>query len=130
MIDPVHVHLGGRTGDKGTNDDWTATPNCTPCSSMGKVSFSCRIRTRRRTTQCWPHSWSACRRSARSETGALGTSGDADLAALITEYFKTPIEPRWGGGKATPPRRLVFLPDHEYSRHGLSRGRLKGGDRL
>lgn len=77
VIDPAHVHLGDPTGAAGT-DNWTgalneslaasvprweflpmrrSAPNSTRCSSMGRGSSSCRIRTRRRTTRCWPHSW-------------------------------------------------------------------------
>lgn len=65
-----------------------------------------------------------------ADDSGIDDSVDSELTALITEYFSTPIEPRWGGGNATPPQRMVFLLDHEYSRHGLSRTRLKGGDRL
>lgn len=65
-----------------------------------------------------------------ADDAGTGDPVDSELRALITEYFTTPVKPRWGGGNATPPQRMVFLLDHEYSRHGLSRTTLKGGDRL
>jgi hypothetical protein len=52
----------------------------------------------------------------------------AELAGLLREHFSTPA-PRYYGGPATdPPRRLVYLLDHEYTPRGLSWRRLKGAD--
>ncbi|AWI29957.1 2OG-Fe(II) oxygenase [Streptomyces tirandamycinicus] len=54
----------------------------------------------------------------------------ADLAHRLTEHFAQPAEQRYGYGRpeTTPPNRLVYLLDHEYSRRGLDWDRLKGAD--
>jgi predicted 2-oxoglutarate/Fe(II)-dependent dioxygenase YbiX len=52
----------------------------------------------------------------------------AELADLLREHLSTPV-PRYYGGPATdPPRRLVYLLDHEYTPRALSWQRLKGAD--
>ena len=52
----------------------------------------------------------------------------AELADLLREHFST-AAPRYHYGPATdPPKRLVYLLDHEYTPRGLSWGRLKGAD--
>jgi len=45
------------------------------------------------------------------------------LAGLLGKHFATPRR-----DSAEPPRRLVYLLDHEYTEHGLSWARLKGAD--
>ena len=51
-----------------------------------------------------------------------------ELADLLREHFSTPV-PRYYGGPATdPPKRLVYLLDHEYTPRGLTWRRLKGPD--
>lgn len=57
-------------------------------------------------------------------------SADVDLVTLLREYFATPVEPKYGIGRAEVPQRLVLLLDHEYSQNGLSLGGLKGRDAL
>ena len=57
-------------------------------------------------------------------------SADVDLVTLLREYFATPVEPKYGNGRAEVPQRLVLLLDHEYSQNGLSLGGLKGRDAL
>jgi hypothetical protein len=60
---------------------------------------------------------------------AAGEAGpDAELAHCLTEHFTTPAIPRYAGRDLDPPRRLVFLLDHEYTQRGLSWRRLKGAD--
>ena len=52
----------------------------------------------------------------------------AELTDLLQEHFSSPAA-RYHRGPATdPPRRLVYLLDHEYTPRGLSWGRLKGAD--
>src|SRR6266511_2181721 len=53
---------------------------------------------------------------------------DAELAHCLTEHFATPATLRYGGRDLDPPRRLVFLLDHEYTQRGLNWRRLKGAD--
>ncbi|MEV4915289.1 2OG-Fe(II) oxygenase [Streptomyces tirandamycinicus] len=54
----------------------------------------------------------------------------ADLAHCLTEHFTTPAEQQYpyGRPKTTPPNRLVYLLDHEYTQRGLDWDRLKGAD--
>jgi len=60
----------------------------------------------------------------RGDTAAPA-SGEApsrlagELAGCIAEHF---------GDSDEPPKRLVYLLDHEYTEHGLAWTRLKGGD--
>ncbi|ALG85292.1 2OG-Fe(II) oxygenase [Gordonia phthalatica] len=59
----------------------------------------------------------------------VGESAPDDvLASLIADHFATPAQPRWPQEQTTTPSRLVVLLDHEYSKHGLSRGQFKGHD--
>lgn len=51
------------------------------------------------------------------------------LAACIGRFFETPSPPRWSGdGVRSPPDRLVYLLDHQYTRRGLAWDRLKNSD--
>ncbi|GFH36552.1 2OG-Fe(II) oxygenase [Streptomyces pacificus] len=54
----------------------------------------------------------------------------AELAHCLTEHFTTPAEQRYSYGRpeTTPPNRLVYLLDHEYTQRGLDWDRLKGAD--
>ncbi|WP_182358951.1 2OG-Fe(II) oxygenase [Tomitella gaofuii] len=63
------------------------------------------------------------------ETGSKPRfAGPADEAsALLTEHFSTPVRSPYGRELGIPTR-LAFLLDHEYSRHGLTPGLLKGAD--
>jgi hypothetical protein len=65
---------------------------------------------------------------ANGETGAQGAGPVADLAHCLTEHFTTPATPRYGGRDLDPPKRLVYLLDHEYTQRGLNWNRLKGVD--
>src|SRR5690625_4281002 len=49
-------------------------------------------------------------------------------AALLTEHFDTSRISSFGGRDLGAPDHLALLLDHEYSRKGLSAGRLKGTD--
>lgn len=58
-----------------------------------------------------------------------GDAGSVDeLAGLLREHFGTPATTSWGGLRADPPARLVYLLDHEYTPRGLSWTRMKGAD--
>ncbi len=54
------------------------------------------------------------------------------LVPSLREHFTTPLPlARYRSNEATPlepPRRLVYLLDHQYTEHGLGWGRLKGSD--
>jgi hypothetical protein len=51
------------------------------------------------------------------------------LAQHIREFFEQSSPPRWNGDQdCTPPDRLVYLLDHEYTQRGLAWNRLKGAD--
>jgi hypothetical protein len=63
--------------------------------------------------------------SPRAEGGA-GTVDE--LAGLLREHFGTPATTSWGGLRADPPARLVYLLDHEYTPRGLNWTRMKGAD--
>ncbi|MFQ6198090.1 2OG-Fe(II) oxygenase [Streptomyces sp. NPDC000405] len=54
----------------------------------------------------------------------------ADLARCLTEHFAQPAEQRYiyDRPETTPPNRLVYLLDHEYTQRGLGWDRLKGAD--
>ena len=59
---------------------------------------------------------------------APATRTDA-LAGCIGRFFETPSPPRWSGdGVRSPPDRLVYLLDHQYTRRGLAWERLKNSD--
>jgi hypothetical protein len=49
------------------------------------------------------------------------------LAGALQRYFETPLAGRFGG-EATPPDRLIYLFDHEYTARGLRWHLLKGAD--
>ncbi|MBR7836258.1 2OG-Fe(II) oxygenase [Actinospica durhamensis] len=51
-----------------------------------------------------------------------------ELARHLREHFSAPVRRIFSRGPATPPSRLVYLLDHEYTERGLSWARLKGGD--
>lgn len=61
-----------------------------------------------------------------------GTGGGpaADLAHCLSEHFAQPAEQRYNYGRSesTPPNRLVYLLDHEYTQRSLGWNRLKGAD--
>ncbi|MFI8089061.1 2OG-Fe(II) oxygenase [Streptomyces sp. NPDC086080] len=63
------------------------------------------------------------RAAPEQESGPLD-----DLAHCLEQHFDTPARPRYGGPYSDPPRRLVYLLDHEYTQRGLGWGRLKGAD--
>lgn len=54
------------------------------------------------------------------------------LSAALRTHLETPVPlPSWrrhGGPEEQPPRRLVYLLDHQYSQRGLGWDRLKGTD--
>lgn len=50
------------------------------------------------------------------------------VADLLTGHFASPVPARWTGDHSEPPRRYVYLLDHEYTPRGLSWSRLKGTD--
>ncbi|MEO6773229.1 MAG: 2OG-Fe(II) oxygenase [Kofleriaceae bacterium] len=50
------------------------------------------------------------------------------LVELVREHFATPRQARWSRGSESPPERLVYLLDHEYTQKGLSWRALKNGD--
>ena len=60
------------------------------------------------------------------------TEGDAgtvaELAGLLREHFAAPATTSWGGLRADPPPRLVYLLDHEYTPRALNWTRMKGAD--
>ncbi|MFJ9543618.1 2OG-Fe(II) oxygenase [Streptomyces sp. NPDC101225] len=51
-----------------------------------------------------------------------------DMAHCLEQHFDAPARPRYGGQALDPPRRLVYLLDHEYTQRGLGWHRLKGAD--
>lgn len=50
------------------------------------------------------------------------------LAARIRRFFETPAASYMGGRELSPPDRLVYLLDHEYTPHALAWSRLKNAD--
>ncbi|MGH9282529.1 MAG: 2OG-Fe(II) oxygenase, partial [Acidimicrobiales bacterium] len=68
----------------------------------------------------------------RGDTGPAATAEPAAAAAArcLHDHFTTPPSPRWAGDAAgaSPPGRLAYLLDHEYTERGLSWSRLKGSD--
>jgi len=52
------------------------------------------------------------------------------LAKRLREHFETPPPPRWDWQEPPqePPKRLVYLLDHQYTERGLGWDRLKGDD--
>ena len=66
----------------------------------------------------------------RGDTSGQATGDDATIAELahcLTEHFSTPRH-RYYSSDDSPPNRLVYLLDHEYTPRGLSWSRLKGAD--
>ena len=60
---------------------------------------------------------------------AEGDAGTvAELAGLLREHFAAPATTSWGGLRADPPCRLVYLLDHEYTPRALNWTRMKGAD--
>ncbi|SES39032.1 hypothetical protein SAMN04487983_10488 [Streptomyces sp. yr375] len=51
-----------------------------------------------------------------------------DMAHCLEQHFDAPARPRYGGRHLDPPRRLVYLLDHEYTQRALGWDRLKGAD--
>jgi hypothetical protein len=51
-----------------------------------------------------------------------------ELAGLLREHFGTPAPRYYGGPPGSPPGRLVYLLDHEYTPRSLAWPRLKGAD--
>ena len=64
--------------------------------------------------------------TAPRQEGDPGTV--AELADLLREHFAAPATTSWGGLKANPPSRLVYLLDHEYTPRALNWTRMKGAD--
>jgi hypothetical protein len=52
----------------------------------------------------------------------------AELAGLLREHLSTPVPGYYRGPAAGPPKRLVYLLDHEYTSRALKWSRLKGAD--
>src|SRR6266700_2167027 len=52
----------------------------------------------------------------------------AELADLLRDHFSTLVPRYYGGSAADPPKRLVYLLDHEYTPRALKWSRLKGAD--
>jgi 2OG-Fe(II) oxygenase superfamily len=63
-----------------------------------------------------------------AETPAQEAVPATELAQCLTEHFTKPASPRYTSRELDPPRRLVFLLDHEYTQRGLAWRRLKGAD--
>ena len=63
--------------------------------------------------------------AARGPTAAVN-----GLTDTIRKFFATPGQARWSGdhNMRSPPDRLVYLLDHEYTRRGLQWNRLKNSD--
>src|SRR3984893_18650702 len=58
------------------------------------------------------------------------TAAINELTDAIREFFATPGQARWSGDHSmrSPPDRLVYLLDHEYTQRGLQWNRLKNSD--
>jgi len=52
----------------------------------------------------------------------------AELVDLLREHFSTPVPRYYGRSAADPPKRLVYLLDHEYTPRAVQWSRLKGAD--
>jgi 2OG-Fe(II) oxygenase superfamily len=63
-----------------------------------------------------------------NETPRHAAGPVTELAHCLTEHFATRATPRYGGRGLGPPKRLVYLLDHEYTQRGLNWNRLKGAD--
>jgi hypothetical protein len=68
---------------------------------------------------------------AKGMAGATPPAIDARnidaLAGAMERHFQTPAK-TWSGGDDSPPDRLVYLLDHEYTARGLRWDLLKGAD--
>lgn len=62
---------------------------------------------------------------AKAPTAAINGLADA-----IREFFAAPSRARWSGDHSmrSPPDRLIYLLDHEYTQRGLQWNRLKNTD--
>jgi hypothetical protein len=62
---------------------------------------------------------------AEAPTAAINGLSDA-----IQEFFAAPGQARWSGDHSmrSPPDRLIYLLDHEYTQRGLQWNRLKNSD--
>jgi hypothetical protein len=59
----------------------------------------------------------------------LPADGIESLSASLQRFFGTPRSSRSAGdGEQTPPDRLVYLLDHQYTQRALAWGRLKSSD--
>ena len=56
------------------------------------------------------------------------TADDEQLASCLRQHFTTRVVHRYRDGDCDPPRRLVYLLDHEYTERALDWSRLKGND--
>jgi hypothetical protein len=59
---------------------------------------------------------------------APAVSPVTELVHCLAEHFTISATPRYGGRDLDPPKRLVYLLDHEYTQRGLNWNRLKGAD--
>jgi hypothetical protein len=67
-----------------------------------------------------------------SNATLAGAPTDAinELTNAVREFFAAPGQARWSGDHSmrSPPDRLVYLLDHEYTQRGLRWNRLKNSD--
>ena len=64
-----------------------------------------------------------------AERRQVAVKGSNVLAEQLREHFKTPLpQHKWIKTPREPPRRLVYLLDHQYTERGLGWRRLKGQD--
>jgi 2OG-Fe(II) oxygenase superfamily len=66
--------------------------------------------------------------AALAEDAAENSAAVADLTRSIADHFSTAVTRPSSRKPAAPPKRLVYLLDHEYSARGLGWDRLKGVD--
>ena len=59
--------------------------------------------------------------------GEVVVEPSAEAARYLSDHFTTRAS-RWKGDDREPPKRLVYLLDHQYTQRGLSWDRLKGAD--
>lgn len=65
---------------------------------------------------------------ADPETPVQATGPVTDLAECLSAHFSRAATERYSHRQLPPPKRLVYLLDHEYTQRGLGWGRLKGTD--
>ncbi|MFD0329112.1 2OG-Fe(II) oxygenase [Streptacidiphilus monticola] len=65
---------------------------------------------------------------ADAETPTQVTGPVEELATCLSEHFSRPAAERSSHRQLPPPKRLVYLLDHEYTQRGLGWDRLKGAD--